>query len=87
MQDIHGPIEAQTDSKSAHDLVHRNSSGGGATRHIERKEFKMRELQRRKKVAVTLVGTADMEADILTKILDRPTFDRHRKSMKNLGAA
>jgi len=87
MQDVHGPVEVETDSKSAHDLIHRNSSGGGATRHVERKEFKMRELQRRKKVAVRLVKTADMEADILTKILDRAAFDKHRRTIKNLAAA
>ena len=50
----------------------------------------MRELQMRKKVAVKLVGTADMEADILTNIrlniLDRATFDKHRRTIKNLAA-
>ena len=47
----------------------------------------MRELRKRKKVAVKLVRTEDMEADILTKILPKQLFDKHRRSLKNLSAA
>ena len=85
--EVHGPVTAETDSKAAHDLCHRDSSGGGKTRHLDRKEFKMRELRKRKKVAVKLVRTEDMEADILTKILPKQLFDKHRRSLKNLSAA
>ena len=83
----HGIVEAETDAKSAYDLCHRDSSGGGASRHIDRREFKMRELRKRKRVVVRLVKSEDMEADILTKILERPLADKHRRSLKNLGAA
>ena len=84
---VHGPIDVETDAKSAHDLIHRNTSGGGATRHVDRKEFKMRELQQRKLVAVRLVPTEAMEADLMTKILDYGTFCKHRASLKNMAAA
>jgi hypothetical protein len=84
---LHGEIEVSTDSKAAHDLVHRNSSGGGATRHVERKEFKMRELRARRICVVKLVRTDDMVADILTKILDRKAFERHKRTLNNLAAA
>ena len=47
----------------------------------------MRELRKRRRVIVRLVKTEDMEADILTKILERPLADKHRRSLKNLGAA
>ena len=47
----------------------------------------MRELRKRRRVVVKLVKTDEMEADILTKILERPMFDKHRRSLKNLGAA
>ena len=83
----HGIVEAETDAKAAYDLCHRESSGGGASRHIDRREFKMRELRKRRRVIVRLVKTEDMEADILTKILERPLADKHRRSLKNLGAA
>ena len=47
----------------------------------------MRELRKRRRVAVRLVKTDEMEADILTKILEKPPFDKHRRSLKNLAAA
>lgn len=75
----------ETDSKSAHDLCHRNSAGP-STRHVERRAFKMRELNRTKKVKVGLVPTHLMYADILTKVLDVQAFRRCRSALMNLEA-
>ena len=66
-----GDVVAETDSKSAFDLCHR-SSAGASTRHVQRRVFKMRELVSARLVSLKLVPTADMYADILTKILDLP---------------
>ena len=46
----------------------------------------MRELVTQKLVAIKLVPTAEMYADILTKILDLPTFRKCRAQMMNLEA-
>ena len=72
-------------SKSAYDLCNR-ASAGASTRHLERRVFKMRELVTQKLVAIKLVPTAEMYADILTKILDLPTFRKCRAQMMNLEA-
>lgn len=76
---------AETDSKSAHDLCYRNSAGP-STRHVERRVFKMRELNRTKKVKVGLVPTHLMYADVLTKVLDIQAFRRCRSALMNLEA-
>jgi hypothetical protein len=51
--------------------------------------YKMRELRREGIVKLVLVGTKDMDADILTKHVDDATFERHRATtcILNLGAA
>ena len=46
----------------------------------------MRELAAKKLVALRLVKTADMEADMMTKILERAAFDKHRDSVMNVSA-
>ena len=80
-----GEVEAETDSKSAYDLCHR-SSAGSSTRHVQRRVFKMRELVSQRLVSLKLVSTADMYADILTKILDIPAFRKCRSALMNLEA-
>ena len=81
-----GVPEANTDSKSAHDLCHRNSAGS-STRHVERRVFKMRELVGARKINLVLVRTAEMWADFLTKLVDLSTFERCRSKLMNLPAA
>ena len=81
----HGPIEVGTDNTGAHDLCYRTTSGQHS-RHVERKVFKMRELQRAGRVCVIHVPTEMNWADIFTKSLDTATFQRHRATILNLAA-
>ena len=46
----------------------------------------MRELAARKIVSVRLVRTDEMEADIMSKILERPSFEKHRDTIMNSAA-
>ena len=82
----HGPVEVGTDNKGSYDLCHREGPAAGS-RHFERKVFKMRELRGKGVVKVIKVSTEDNEADIFTKPLDRPTFERHRDTLMNVAAA
>ena len=81
----HSPVEIGVDNKGAYDLCHRTTAGKNS-RHVERKVFKMRELRHVGKVRLTLVPTAEMRADMLTKPLDDETFARHRDAMMNTSA-
>ena len=54
--------------------------------HVDRKVYKMRELQNAGVVRTILVPTKDMRADMLTKPLDDETFARHRDTIMNTGA-
>lgn len=80
-----GIPSVETDSKSAYDLCHKNCAGA-STRHVERRVFKMRELNMTKKVKLGLVPTHMMYADILTKVLDLQAFRRCRAALMNLEA-
>ena len=82
---VHGPIEVETDAQSAYNLTQRDSPGVN-TKHVARRVFKMRELAARKIVSVRLVRTDEMEADIMTKILERQPFEKHRDSIMNAAA-
>jgi len=82
---IAGQPEAETDSKSAYDLCHRRSAGA-STRHVERRVFKMRELVAQQMISLKLVRTHEMHADMMTKLLDLPTFRRCRSAVMNLEA-
>ena len=81
----HGPVEIGVDNKGAYDLCHRTTAGKNS-RHVDRKVYKMRELQNAGKVRTVLVPTKDMRADMLTKPLDDETFARHRDTIMNTGA-
>ena len=78
-------VTVETDSQSAHDLCHRHTVGQNS-RHVERKVFKMRELQHKGVVVVRLVPTAENGADMFTKVLDTKTFTKHRREVMNLPA-
>ena len=77
------PIEVGTDNKGAHDLCHRFTSAQNS-RHIDRKQFKLREMRGAGLVTVVHVRTEDNPADIFTKILPRQTFEKHRRTILNL---
>ena len=74
-----------TDNKGAYDLCHRTTVRPNS-RHVERKVFRMRELNHEGKVRVTLVPTADNYSDLLTKALPTDVFHKHRSSIFNLAA-
>ena len=77
-----GPIAVGTDNKGAHDLCHRFTSASNS-RHIDRKLFKMREMRGAGIVTVEHVPTEINPADILTKILSRQLFEKHRAVVMN----
>ena len=83
---MHGPTTIGVDNSGAHSLCNRTTNGKNS-RHVERKVYKMRELRREGIVKLVLVGTKDMDADIMTKHVDDATFERHRATILNLGAA
>ena len=51
------------------------------TRHIERRYLKIRELVDAGYISVVYVNTADNHADVLTKALPRPDFERHKTAV------
>ena len=77
---------AETDSQSARDLCLSKNIGNNS-RHIDRKSFMMRELQRKGTITVKFIPTKDNSADMLTKAMDNQTFARHRAEVLNLDAA
>ena len=81
----HGKVECETDSQSAHDTCHRRTIGPNS-RHVERRVFKMKELQHAGKVIVKHISTKLNSADMFTKPLDDKTFAMHRAEVMNLPA-
>ena len=71
------PISVETDIKGAYDLCHRFTSAQHS-RHIDRKMFKMRELNAAGTTKVKYVATEENTADLFTKILHRQPFEKHR---------
>ena len=80
---VHGPIEVGVDNSGAYNLCHRTTVGKNS-KHVERRCYKMRELYHQGIVKLTLVPTAEMSADMLTKALDDKTFHKHRARVMNL---
>ena len=83
---VNGPVEVETDNKGAYDLCHRYTSSQHS-RHIERKEYKMRELRGAGKVVVKYIETNKNTADLFTKVLARAPFEEHRRTVMNLRAS
>ena len=78
----HGPIEVGVDNSGAYNLVQRKTVARHS-KHIERRCYKMRELYHQGLIRVSLIPTAEMHADMLTKALDDKTFHKHRKRCMN----
>ena len=83
---VHGPISVGVDNSGAYSLCQRSTNGKNS-RHVERKVYKMRELRVQGAIRMLQIPTKEMPADILTKALDDPTFERHRATLMNLAAA
>ena len=71
--DNSGAVELSRDRKSCH-----------RSRHVDRRFFKVRELEALGIVKVEHVSTHDNRADMLTKALDVDAFLRHRNSLMNV---
>ena len=68
--DNQGAIELSKDAKSCQ-----------RSRHIERRYLKVRELAAEEELVVIYVQTDANPADVLTKPLDRATFERHTSTL------
>ena len=74
------------DNTGAYSLCNRTTNGKNS-RHVERKVYKMRELRAQGVTKLVLVPTKEMSADMMTKVLDDDTFERHRDFIMNRKAA
>lgn len=77
------PVEIGVDSKAAHDLS-QDFVSNQRVRHFERRQLKIRELVERGLVHVKSIGTSDNVSDIFTKPLNRPMFEKHRRTLLNM---
>ena len=70
------PMKLKVDNKGAHDLCH-NWSVGGRTRHVEVKQYFLRELKEAGIIEVEWVKGEDQTSDLFTKNLPGPAFEKH----------
>jgi hypothetical protein len=64
------------DNKGARDLVC-NWSAGGRLRHLDIRQYFLRDLKEDGLVWTTWIPTEDNSADVLTKNLSGPLFEKH----------
>ena len=74
------PTPLRVDNSGAIELS-RDRKSGHRARHIDRRFFKVRELQFADKIKVSHIGTDDNTADLLTKPLKADAFYRHSTSL------
>ena len=72
------PMVLYVDNKGAKDLCN-NWTVGGRTRHIEVKQYFLRELKEAGIVHVKWQSGADMTSDMLTKNLPSASFEKHKQ--------
>jgi hypothetical protein len=70
------PMILQVDNKGAMDLSN-NWSVGGRTRHVDTRQYFLRELKEEGVVIVEWIPSADNSTDLFTKNLSGPTFNKH----------
>ena len=73
-------MKLRVDNKGAKDLMN-NWTVGGRTRHIEVKQYFIRELKEQSILEIEWVPSAENTADLLTKNLSGPAFERHAKEL------
>ena len=78
-----GPTTLRVDNSGAVELA-RDRKSCHRSRHVDRRFFKVRELEALGIVKVEHVPTALNRADVLTKAVDKETFLRHRASLMNV---
>ena len=72
------PMILRVDNKGAKDLM-TNWSVGGRTRHINVKQYFIRDLKEAGLLKIEWTPTKDMTADIFTKNLPAPLFEKHAR--------
>jgi hypothetical protein len=72
------PMVLQIDNKGAVDLAN-NWSIGGRTRHMEVRQYFLRELKMEGIILTQWLSGAEMSSDLFTKNLARPLFEQHSK--------
>jgi hypothetical protein len=72
------PMILEVDNKGAKDLTH-NWSVGGRTRHVNVREWFLRDLKEEGTVFVEWISGDENSADLFTKNLQGPLFEYHAK--------
>jgi Reverse transcriptase (RNA-dependent DNA polymerase) len=70
------PMILEIDNKGAKDLTN-NWSAGGRMRHVDIRQFFLRELKEDGLIVTKWIATDDNSADIFTKNLSGPAFEKH----------
>jgi len=70
------PMVLEMDNKGAVDLAN-NWSVGGRTRHVDVRNYFLRELKDEGVLSIKHVSGEDNEADIFTKNTSGPVFEKH----------
>jgi hypothetical protein len=73
---VEKPMILWLDNKGAIDLTN-NWSASGRTRHVDVRHHFLRELKEDDIIHVKWIPTNDNSADLFTKNLDGPTFEKH----------
>jgi hypothetical protein len=73
------PMRLIVDNKGANDLCH-NWSVGGRTRHVEVKQYFLRELKVAGLIVTEWRKGDEQKSDVFTKNLPRPTFEKHGRN-------
>ena len=77
---INKPIVLSTDSKITMDIM-KEPRASMKSRHFEPKLFSLMEKQLDKTITLQYVDTENIAADIFTKALGRPAFEKHRLAL------
>jgi hypothetical protein len=72
------PMILEVDNKGAKDLTH-NWSVGGRTRHVNVREWFLRDLKEEGIITVKWISGDENSADLFTKNLQGPLFEKHTK--------
>ena len=77
---VEKPMVLEIDNKGAKDLID-NWSGGGRLRHVEVKQFFLRELKEKGILTVKWISTEANTSNINTKNLGGPLFETHARTL------
>ena len=70
------PMILQVDNRGAKDLMN-NWSVGGRTRHVQVRQYFLRDLKEQGLVKIEWIPTEEMSSDLFAKNLGGPLFDKH----------